>query len=107
MVNGGEENVLDLRETPLVVAEIDGIAALEIHLNENEALVVLALNRLEETTAPKHLLQHQIVRRRQVVKVVLRRRNLRRARDLVPHSAHPPRFSIGNSFFDFRHFLLF
>lgn len=50
MING-TENLLDLRETALMVKEIKRIAALEIHLDEDQTLVVLALNRLEETAA--------------------------------------------------------
>lgn len=47
----GAEGLLDVEETALVVAEIDGVAALEIDLDEDQTLVVLALNRLEEASA--------------------------------------------------------
>lgn len=80
------EDLSDLEETALVLPEIDGVAALEIDLDEDQALVVLAENRLQEPASPEDLLQDQVVRRRQVVEVVLGSRDLGRARDLVSHS---------------------
>lgn len=47
----GSEDVFDLRETALVIGEIEEIAALEIDLDKDQTLVVFALNRLEEATA--------------------------------------------------------
>lgn len=47
----GSEDVFDLRETALVVGEIEEIAALEIDLDKDQTLVVFALNRLEEAPA--------------------------------------------------------
>lgn len=82
----GAEDLFDLEETALVLPEIDGVAALEIDLDEDQALVVLAQNRLQEPAPPEDLLQNQVVRRRQVVEVVLGGRDLGRARDLVAHS---------------------
>jgi len=41
--------LFDLRETAFVVGEIEEIATLEIDLDEDQTLVVFALNRLEET----------------------------------------------------------
>lgn len=61
------EDVAYLGEAALVVAEVDGVAPLEIDLDEDQAFVVLALYRFQEPPAPQHLLQHQVVRRRQVV----------------------------------------
>lgn len=87
----GAEDLFDLEETALVLPEIDGVAALEIDLNEDEALVVLAENRLQEPASAEDLLQDQVVRRRQVVEVVLGGRDLGRASDLVAHSV--PQFS--------------
>jgi len=43
--------LFDLREAAFVVGKIDEIAALEIDLDEDQTLVVLALNGLEETAA--------------------------------------------------------
>jgi hypothetical protein len=80
------EDLSDLEETALVLPEIDGVAALEIDLDEDQSLVVLAENRLQEPASPEDLLQDQVVRRRQVVEVVLGSRDLSRARDLVAHS---------------------
>lgn len=82
----GKENLFNLEETALVVSEIDGIAALEIDLDEDQALVVLAENRLEETASAENLLKDQIVGGRQVVEVVLGGGDLGGARDLVAHS---------------------
>lgn len=50
VIDGGED-VFDLRETALVIGEIEEIAALEIDLDEDQTLVVFALNRLEEAPA--------------------------------------------------------
>ena len=61
------EGFFDVSESELVLAEIDGVATLEIDLDEDEDFVVLTLDRLEESASTEHLLQHKIVRRRQVV----------------------------------------
>jgi hypothetical protein len=81
----GAGDLFDLEETALVLPEIDGVAALEIDLDEDETLVVLAENRLQEPASAEDLLQDQVVRRRQVVEVVLGGRDLGRASDLVAH----------------------
>lgn len=47
----GTEGLLDVEETALIVSEIDGVTALEINLDEDQTLVVLALNGLEEAAA--------------------------------------------------------
>jgi hypothetical protein len=59
---------------------------LEIDLDEDEALVVLAENGLEETATAEDLLEDQIVRRRQVVEAVLGGGDLCRPHDLVAHA---------------------
>lgn len=81
----GAEGVLDVEEAALVLAEVDAVVALEVDLDEDEPLVVLALDRLEEAALAEDLLEDQVVGGGQVVEVVLRRRPLLRARDLVPH----------------------
>ena len=43
--------LLDVKETALVLPEIDIVAALEIDLDEDQTLVVLAENRLEEAAS--------------------------------------------------------
>lgn len=98
----GTKNLFDLEETALVLSEIDGVSALEIDLDENQTLVVLAQNRFEEAASAENLLQDQVVRRRQVVEVVLGGGDLGRARDLVSHPCLcvPPvyvLFSFGSS----------
>lgn len=73
--------------------EIEGLAgALEVDLDEEQPLVVLAADGLEEAAAADDLDEHEVVRGREVVEVVLRRRRLRRLGDLVPHPplAPPP-----------------
>lgn len=77
--------------------QINVIAALEVDLDEDEALVVLAEDGLEEAAAAEHLLKHQIVGGRKVVKVVLRRRRLRRPGYLVTHLRHQRRSSANPS----------
>lgn len=47
----GTEGLLDVEETALIVPEIDGVTALEINLDEDQTLIVLALNGLEEAAA--------------------------------------------------------
>lgn len=79
------EGFLDVREAALVVSKIDVVAALEIDLDEDQTFVVFAENGFEESAAPQNLLKDEIVRRREVVQVVLRRRCLRRSCDLVAH----------------------
>ncbi|KAF2286932.1 hypothetical protein GH714_035765 [Hevea brasiliensis] len=56
----GKEGFLDVFEAALVLSEIDEIAALEIDLNEDQNLVVLAENRLEEAAAANDVLEDQI-----------------------------------------------
>lgn len=85
------EDLVDVEEASLVVAEIDEIAALEIDFDENQTLVVLAENGLEEASSTEDLLQYEVVRGWQVVEVILRRRYLSRARDFVSH-----RFGVSN-----------
>lgn len=80
-----QKNILYLDETPLVLPEIDRVAALEIDLDEHQTFVVLAEDRLEESASAQNLLEDEVVRGRQVVEVVLRRRHLRRSSDFVPH----------------------
>ena len=81
------EDLADLREATLVFPEIDRVGtSLEIDLDEDEAFVVLTEYGFQESATAKDLLQHQIVRRRQVVEVVLRRGCLRCSSDLVPHT---------------------
>ena len=66
--------------------EVDGLAgALEVDLDEEQPLVVLAADGLEEAAAADDVEEHEVVGGRQVVEVVLRRRRLRRPRDLIPH----------------------
>jgi len=84
----GAEDLFDLEETSLVLREIDGVAALEIDFDEDETHVVIAENRFQEPASAEDLLQDQVVRRRQVVEVILGGRNLGRASDLVAHSVH-------------------
>ena len=79
------KDLLDVEESALVVAEVEEVAALEVYLDEDQTLVVLAEDGLEEPASSEDLLQYEVVRGRQVVEVVLRRRHLRRAGDLVPH----------------------
>lgn len=88
----GAEGVLDVEEAALVLAEVDAVVALEVDLDEDEPLVVLALDRLEEAALAEDLLEDQVVGGGQVVEVVLRRRPLLRARDLVPHGWGRGRF---------------
>lgn len=45
------EGLLDVEEPALVLTEIDGVAALEVDLDEDQTLVVLALNGLEEAAS--------------------------------------------------------
>jgi hypothetical protein len=66
--------------------EVDGLAgALEVDLDEEQPLVVLAADGLEEAAAADDVEEHEVVGGRQVVEVVLRGRRLRRPRDLIPH----------------------
>jgi hypothetical protein len=74
----GAEDLFDLEETSLVLREIDGVAALEIDFDEDETHVVIAENRFQEPASAEDLLQDQVVRRRQVVEVILGGRNLGR-----------------------------
>lgn len=80
------EDVPNAGEATFVVAQINGVPALEVDLDEHQTLVVLAEYGFEETVPPQHFFEDQVVRRRQIVQIVLRRRRLRRPRDLVPHS---------------------
>lgn len=94
------ENVANAGEAALVVTQTNGVAALEVDLDEHQTLVVFAEYGLEESVPAQNFLQHQVVRRRQIMQVVLRRRRLRRPSDLVPHT---PRPSISAQFYrDFR-----
>lgn len=81
----------DPLQPPLMVLEVEGLpGALEVDLDEEEALVVLAEDGLEEAAAADEVEQHEVVGGGQVVQVVLRRRRLRRPRDLVPHPRGAP-----------------
>ncbi|PON62469.1 hypothetical protein PanWU01x14_137900, partial [Parasponia andersonii] len=51
------EYLLDVKETALVLPEINIVAALEIDLDEYQTLVVLAEDRLEEAASPQNLLE--------------------------------------------------
>lgn len=85
------ERPADPLQPPLMVLEVEGLpGALEVDLDEEEALVVLAEDGLEEAAAADEVEQHEVVGGGQVVQVVLRRRRLRRPRDLVPHKSQPP-----------------
>lgn len=57
------EDVPNTGETPLIVAQIDRVAALEVDLDEHQTLVVLAEYGFEETIPPQHFLKHQVIRR--------------------------------------------
>ena len=48
----GAEDPLDLEEATLVFPEIDRVATLEIDLDEDQSLIVLALNGFETAAAP-------------------------------------------------------
>lgn len=50
VIDGGED-LFDLRKSTFVIRKIDGITAFEINLNEDQTLVVFALNGLKESTA--------------------------------------------------------
>lgn len=47
----GAEDLLDVEEAALVLAEVEVVAALEVDLDEDEALVVFAEDGLEEAAA--------------------------------------------------------
>lgn len=79
------KNLPNLRQSPLILLEIEGIAALEVDLDEDEALVVLAEDRLEEAAAAQDLDEDEVVGGGEIVEVVLRCRDLRRPSYLVPH----------------------
>jgi hypothetical protein len=82
------ERVPDPLQPPLMLLEVDGLAsALEVDLDEEEPLIVLAADGLEEATTADDIEEHEVVGGREVVEVVLRRRRLRRSRDLIPHRA--------------------
>lgn len=69
----GLENMSNLRKPPLVLPEIEGVTALEVDLNQHETFIVFAKNGFEEPSAPENFDQHEIVRGREVVEVILRR----------------------------------
>lgn len=46
----GLEDVPDLSQPPLILLEVEGVAALEVDLDKNEALVMLAEDGLEEAS---------------------------------------------------------
>jgi len=80
------ERVPNPLQPPLVLPEVDGLAgALEVDLDEEQALIVLAADGLEAAAASDDIEEHEVVGGRQVMEVVLRRRRLRRPRDLIPH----------------------
>lgn len=70
--------------------KVEGFAALEINLDEDEALVMLAEYGFEEASASEELHKHQIITGREVVEVVLRRGHLGRPCDLIPHDSAVP-----------------
>lgn len=85
------EGVPNPLQPPLMLLEVEGLAgALEVDLDEEQPLVVLAADGLEEAAAADDLDEHEVVRGREVVEVVLRRRRLRRLGDLVPHPPPAP-----------------
>lgn len=90
----GAEDLLDVEEAALVLAEVEVVAALEVDLDEDEALVVLAEDGLEEAAAAENLLEDEVVGRRQVMEVVLGGGDLGRARNLVPHGRFVDEFRI-------------
>lgn len=79
------EYVANTGKAALVVTQINGVAPLKVDLDEHQTLVVLAEYGLEESIPAQNFLEHQVVRRRQIMQVVLRRRRLRRPGNLVPH----------------------
>lgn len=79
------EYVADANETALIVSQINWVAALEVDLDEHQTLIVLAEYGLEKAVPAEDFLEHQVVRRRQIMQIVFRGRGLRRPRDLVPH----------------------
>lgn len=86
----------DPLQPPLVLLEVERLAcALEVDLDEEEALVVLAEDGLEEAAAGDDVEEHEVVGGGQVVQVVLGRGRLRRPRDLVPHPRRRARSSAG------------
>ena len=94
----GAEDLLDVEEAALVLAEVEVVAALEVDLDEDEALVVLAEDGFEEAATAKDLLEDEIVGRRQVVEVVLGGGDLGRARNLVPHGPSRRNFALFGGF---------
>jgi hypothetical protein len=78
--------------------EVDGLAgALEVDLDEEQPLIVLAADGLEAAAASDDVEEHEVVGGRQVVEVVLRRRRLRRPRDLIPHHGGRRRSPVAGS----------
>lgn len=80
------ENVANVSKTTLIITQINGVATLEVDLDEDQTLVVLAEDGFEKSASSEDFLEHEIVRRRQIVEVVFRRRCLRCASDLVAHT---------------------
>ncbi|KAG0598094.1 hypothetical protein M758_12G045500, partial [Ceratodon purpureus] len=78
--------VPNIMQLLLILLQIRRLSTLEVHLDKQQPLIVHALHRLQKPPPSERLLQHQIIRRRQVVQVILRRRHLRRPGQLVPHS---------------------
>ena len=71
-VVSGTENISDVRQTAFVLGEIDEITTLEINLDKNQTLVMLAKNGLEETASTQNLFEDEIVSGWQVMKIILR-----------------------------------
>lgn len=86
VTRGGRGAPASSRQPRAGYLEVDGLSgALEVDLDEEQPLVVLAADGLEEAAAADDVEEHEVVGGRQVVEVVLRRRRLRRPRDLIPH----------------------
>lgn len=62
---------------------------LEVDLDKEEPLAILAADRLEEVVAADNLDEHEVVGRGEMVEVVLHHRRMRHPRDLITH--HRPR----------------